>query len=65
MNNAMDDDFETLNTNQSTTQKWLERIKHFFWLITPTVEKVLNGFIYYTIKIIKSIARIVVEQFKA
>ena len=61
----MDDNFETLNTDQTTIRKWLERIKHFFWLITPTVEKVLNGFIYYTIKITKSIVRIVIEQFKA
>jgi len=61
----MDDNFETLNTSQTSTRKWLERIKHFFWLITPNIEKFLNGFIYYTIKIIKGTVRIVVEQFKA
>ena len=61
----MDDNFDTLNTNQTTIQKWLEKIKHFFWLILPTVEKFLNGVIYYTIKIIKSIVRVVIDQFKA
>jgi hypothetical protein len=61
----MDDNFENLNSNQTKTQIWIGRIKHFFWLILPTVEKVLNGIIYYTIKIIKSIIRIVIEQFKS
>lgn len=56
---------ENLNINQTASQMWLEKIKHFFWLILPTVEKILNGFIYYTIKITKGIIRIIIEQFRS
>lgn len=65
MNNDMVENVENLNTTQTTIQVSIEKIKHFFWLILPTIEKILSGIIYYTIKIIKSIMRTIMEQLKS
>lgn len=65
------DQMNTQTTEDVQLQKqyqrevWRQRIYRFFYNIWPAIYRILNGFFYLVIKIIKGGVKVAMEQFHA